>query len=78
MKGEFLLEIGSEEIPARAMDKALNDLGAGFEEFLTKSGLEFDQVRTLGTARRFAPPCSARRCTSASERSPLAQPERPP
>ncbi len=52
MKGEFLLEIGSEEIPARAMDKALNDLGAGFEELLTESDLEFDQVRTLGTARR--------------------------
>ena len=52
MKGEFLLEIGAEEIPARAMDKALSDLGAGFEELLTTSGLEFDQVQTLGTARR--------------------------
>ncbi len=49
---EFLLEIGCEEIPARAMRRALDDLKQRFETLLDEEKLAHAGVETLGSARR--------------------------
>jgi glycyl-tRNA synthetase beta chain len=51
---ELLLEIGTEEIPAGFLAKALVDLKALAEERLKGARLEHGAVLTLGTPRRIA------------------------
>ncbi len=52
MKGEFLLEIGAEEIPAGFMLPALEKLAELFSKRLEESRIGFGQVSTYGTPRR--------------------------
>ena len=49
---ELLLEIFSEEIPARMQARAAEDLGRMVGEGLAKNGLSFDAARTYVTPRR--------------------------
>jgi glycyl-tRNA synthetase beta chain len=51
---DFLLELRSEEIPARMQDKARADLARLFGEELAKSGLKVEAVETYATPRRLA------------------------
>ncbi len=52
MSNNFLLEIGTEEIPSRFLDAVLLDLKRLAEEKLRESDLQFSSVETLGTPRR--------------------------
>jgi glycyl-tRNA synthetase beta chain len=52
--GVFLLEIGTEEIPARMARQAVADLGAGLQESLLRSRLEPTGIALFGTPRRMA------------------------
>jgi glycyl-tRNA synthetase beta chain len=49
---DFLLELLSEEIPARMQARARNDLARLFGEELAKFGLEADEIDTFATPRR--------------------------
>jgi glycyl-tRNA synthetase beta chain len=49
---DFLLELRSEEIPARMQDKAREDLARLFSGELEKAGLEVAQIITYATPRR--------------------------
>ena len=49
---DFLLEIGTEEIPAGYIQPALNQLSDLAKYALTEQRLSFDQIRVLGTPRR--------------------------
>lgn len=49
---DFLLELRSEEIPARMQAKARNDLARLFAEELGKAGLEASAIDTFATPRR--------------------------
>jgi glycyl-tRNA synthetase beta chain len=49
---DFLLELLSEEIPARMQAKAEKDLASLFEAELAKSGLKAEGIETLSTPRR--------------------------
>ena len=49
---ELLFEIGMEEIPARFLNQALEDLKTNFEKKLKNNRIKFDGVRTYGTPRR--------------------------
>ncbi len=51
---DFLLELLSEEIPARMQDKARADLARLFGEELAKSGLAPTAIETFATPRRLA------------------------
>lgn len=51
---DFLLELLSEEIPARMQGKAAADLARLFEEQLGEAGLKADAVETYATPRRLA------------------------
>jgi glycyl-tRNA synthetase beta chain len=51
---DFLLELLSEEIPARMQDKARQDLARLFSEQLSGAGLAADAVETFATPRRLA------------------------
>ena len=51
---DFLLELLSEEIPARMQEKAAADLVRLFEAELAKSGLKADNVESFVTPRRLA------------------------
>jgi len=51
---DFLLELLSEEIPARMQDKARADLARLFEAELGKAGLKAQGVETYATPRRLA------------------------
>ncbi len=51
---DFLLELLSEEIPARMQGKAKDDLARLFTDALTKAGLQADSVETFATPRRLA------------------------
>jgi glycyl-tRNA synthetase beta chain len=51
---DFLLELLSEEIPARMQDKARADLARLFEAELGKAGLKAEAVETYATPRRLA------------------------
>ncbi|MEA3029032.1 MAG: glycyl-tRNA synthetase beta chain [Sphingomonadales bacterium] len=51
---DFLLELLSEEIPARMQDKARADLARLFEEELAEAGLKAESVETYATPRRLA------------------------
>jgi len=50
----FLLELLSEEIPARMQDKARADLARLFAEEIAKSGLKAEAIETFATPRRLA------------------------
>ncbi len=52
MSSEFLLEVGCEEIPARAMGPVLEELKKKFGALLGGHKLSFDAIQTLGSARR--------------------------
>jgi glycyl-tRNA synthetase beta chain len=57
MKGAlrtFLLEIGTEEIPARMIPGALVALAGGVRDAVIAAGLQAGAVRPLGTPRRLA------------------------
>jgi glycyl-tRNA synthetase beta chain len=51
---DFLLELRSEEIPARMQDKARDDLARLFETELVKAGLKAGEIITYATPRRLA------------------------
>ena len=51
---ELFLEIGSEEIPAGFIPRALNEMEAIITRELTNARLTFGGVRTLGTPRRLS------------------------
>jgi glycyl-tRNA synthetase beta chain len=51
---DFLLELRSEEIPARMQDKARDDLARLFAAELDKAGLKAESLSTLSTPRRLA------------------------
>ncbi len=51
---DFLLELRSEEIPARMQAKAKEDLARLFTDALAKAGLAADSVETFATPRRLA------------------------
>lgn len=51
---DFLLELLSEEIPARMQDKARADLARLFEEQLGEAGLKAGAIETYATPRRLA------------------------
>jgi glycyl-tRNA synthetase beta chain len=51
-RADFLLELRSEEIPARMQGKAKEDLARLFNEALTKAGLAAESVETFATPRR--------------------------
>ncbi len=51
---DFLLELRSEEIPARMQGKAKEDLARLFGDALTKAGLAAESVETFATPRRLA------------------------
>ena len=54
MRADFLLELRSEEIPARMQARARNDLSRMFAEALTAAGLSHDGIVTYSTPRRLA------------------------
>jgi glycyl-tRNA synthetase beta chain len=49
---ELLLELFSEEIPARMQNRAREDLGRLLGQALAASGLEYKEIRTFATPRR--------------------------
>ncbi len=51
---DFLLELRSEEIPARMQVKAKDDLARLFAEEIAKAGLVADNIETFATPRRLA------------------------
>ena len=53
-KADFLLELLSEEIPARMQAKARNDLARMMAEALAAAGLTHDGITTYSTPRRLA------------------------
>ncbi len=54
MKGEFLLEIGIEEIPAGYINPALSSLSDLLKNYLESSHITFNDINTFATPRRLA------------------------
>ena len=54
MSADFLLELLSEEIPARMQSRARNDLARMFAESLAEAGLRHEGITTYSTPRRLA------------------------
>ena len=54
MSADFLLELLSEEIPARMQARARNDLSQRFAEALAAAGLSHDGITAFSTPRRLA------------------------
>ena len=52
MGSEFLLEIGTEEIPARFIPPAMEEMAASFRKKLAQERLEVGEIITWGTPRR--------------------------
>lgn len=50
----YLLEIGTEELPAEQVSEAQGRLQSLVSEALNQAGVDFDQVVTMGTPRRLA------------------------
>ncbi|MBF0611825.1 MAG: glycine--tRNA ligase subunit beta [Magnetococcales bacterium] len=50
----FLWELGCEEIPARMLPDALNNLASMMSTLLQEAGISFGSLSTLGTPRRLA------------------------
>lgn len=53
-KASFLLEIGTEDIPARFLSPALRKLQENTEKILTEHYIRFSDIQTCGTPRRLA------------------------
>ncbi|QVL58179.1 MAG: glycine--tRNA ligase subunit beta [Simkaniaceae bacterium] len=53
-KSDFLLEIGSEELPAVFVPIGCQNLKIGLEKLLKESNLSYDSLQTYGTPRRLA------------------------
>lgn len=53
-KGTFLLEIGSEELPATFVPKGTANLQKALEQILSKEGIPYESVAIYGTPRRLA------------------------
>lgn len=51
---DLLAEIGTEELPPKALKKLMAAFASGIEDGLTKAGLEFGTVRPYATPRRLA------------------------
>jgi glycyl-tRNA synthetase len=51
-RADFLFEIGTEELPASELDRAIEQLQSGFEAWLTEARLEYDLFEVKGTPRR--------------------------
>lgn len=49
---KLLFEIGMEEIPARFLDNALEELKKNMEKKLTDNRVKFESIKTFGTPRR--------------------------
>lgn len=54
MAKDLLLEIGMEEIPARFIRDAVNQLADKMTKFLQDARIEFDEIKTYATPRRLA------------------------
>src|SRR3990170_2916039 len=54
MSKDFLLEIGTEELPAKVVPRALIALEGFLRKNLEAKRLSFDSIKTLGTPRRLA------------------------
>uniref|UniRef100_A0A7V6DPS1 Glycine--tRNA ligase beta subunit n=1 Tax=Desulfobacca acetoxidans TaxID=60893 RepID=A0A7V6DPS1_9BACT len=54
MGKEFLLEIGTEEIPARFLPPVLEEMAAAFRKKLTQERIDVGEIVTWGTPRRLA------------------------
>jgi glycyl-tRNA synthetase beta chain len=54
MGSEFLLEIGTEEIPARFIPPAMEEMAASFRKKLAQERIEAGEIVTWGTPRRLA------------------------
>ncbi|HHY76371.1 MAG TPA: glycine--tRNA ligase subunit beta [Firmicutes bacterium] len=52
MRGDYLLEIGSDEIPARYLPGAVEDLKERAREAFRSARLRFEDIETYGTPRR--------------------------
>ena len=52
MSKELLLEIGTEEIPAAFLPKALKDMEEMIRQALAENRIPFGEIRTMGTPRR--------------------------
>ena len=59
MSKELFLEIGTEEIPAGFLPKAMQDMEALIRREFAAARLEFSAVRTFATPRRLALAVSA-------------------
>lgn len=53
-KGDFLLEIGSEELPATFVPIGMQNLKGGLEKLLKESSLPYESIQVFGTPRRLA------------------------
>jgi glycyl-tRNA synthetase len=53
-ESDFLLEIGTEEIPARFVRLLLDGMKNGFERELKANRIDFRAIRTMGTPRRLS------------------------
>ncbi len=51
---EYLLEIGSEELPATFVPIGCRQLDKGIRELLEKEKIPFKSLKTYGTPRRLA------------------------
>lgn len=51
-KGNFLLEVGSEELPATFVPKGMTMLEKAIKQLLDKEGISYDSISTYGTPRR--------------------------
>ena len=51
---KYLLEIGTEELPYRFIPSAINQLKAGFENFLQSNKVGYDKIDVYATPRRLA------------------------
>ncbi len=54
MASEFLLEIGTEEIPARFIPAVLEEMAASFQKLMEKHLIGVGEITTFGTPRRLA------------------------
>jgi glycyl-tRNA synthetase len=54
LKRDFLLEIGSEQLPATFVPIGMNNLEKKIRAFFNEKGLGFEEIRLFGTPRRIA------------------------
>lgn len=51
-KSSFILEIGTEDLPARFLPLAIKQLGENTKAILTENQIQFSKIKTYGTPRR--------------------------